>query len=110
MQIKLKRLQARMAAYQAAVVTARQAGMTWTEIGERLGMPGEAARKAFVRAQAAMQSGKLIPMEQAPLPDPPDLPPTPTIAGKSEATKTGAGQGQSTKEFLASLEQIGGKK
>ncbi len=71
MQIKLKRLQAHMACHQVAVAAARQAGMTWTEIGERMGMPGEAARRAFARAQAAMRAGRLVPMEQVPLPDPP---------------------------------------
>jgi hypothetical protein len=65
---------ARMACHQEAVVMARQAGMTWAEIGERMGVPGESARKAHVRALAAMQSGKLVPLEQVPLPDPPMTP------------------------------------
>ena len=66
----MKRLMARMACYQEAIVAARQAGMTWMEIGDRVGMPGEAARKAFARAVAAMQAGRLVPREQLPLPDP----------------------------------------
>ena len=105
MQIKLKRLQARAARHLEAVAAARQAGMTWAEIGERLEMPGEAARKAFARAKAAMQSGRLTPLEQAPLP--PVIPPS---TGKGDATKTEAGKWQSNKDFLASLPQIGGNK
>ncbi len=68
--MQMKRLMARMACYQEAVAAARQAGMTWMEIGDRVGMPGEAARKAFARAVAAMQAGRLVPREQLPLPDP----------------------------------------
>jgi hypothetical protein len=68
--MQMKRLMARLACYQQAIVAARQAGMTWMEIGDRMGVPGEAARKAFARATAAMQTGRLVPLEQAPLPDP----------------------------------------
>ncbi|AWP24540.1 hypothetical protein C4901_15395 [Acidiferrobacter sp. SPIII_3] len=71
MDLKPKRLMARMARHQEAVIAARLAGLSWNEIGERLGASGAATRKAFVRAQAAMQSGKLVPLEQTPLPDPP---------------------------------------
>jgi hypothetical protein len=85
MQIKLKRLQARAARHLEAVAAARQAGMTWAEIGERLEMPGEAARKAFARAKAAMQSGRLTPLEQAPLPEPPDPPPSVTQSPRAAA-------------------------
>ena len=73
--MSLKRLMARVACHQKAIGIARQAGMTWAEIGERLEMPGESARKAFSRATAAMQSGQLVPAEQAPLPDLPNQPP-----------------------------------
>jgi hypothetical protein len=66
----LKRLMARMACHQEAVAAARLAGETWMEIGSRLGIGGEAARKAYSRAQAAVQAGRLVPREQLPLPDP----------------------------------------
>ena len=69
--MQMKRLMARMACYQEAVAAARQAGMTWMEIGDRMGVPGEAARKAFARAVAAMQAGRLVPLEQTPLPPDP---------------------------------------
>ena len=92
MQIKqLKRLQARAACHQEAIAAGRRAGMTWTEVGERLGMPGEAARKAFARATAAMQAGRLIPLEQAPLPEPPDAPPviqSPTVRRETPISPT----------------------
>jgi hypothetical protein len=65
----LKRLMARMACHQEAVTAARSAGETWMEIGARLGIGGEAARKAYSRAQAAVQAGRLVPREQLPLPD-----------------------------------------
>ena len=68
--MQMRRLMARMACHQAAIVAARQAGMTWAEIGERIGVPGEAARKAHARAQAAIQAGRLKPLEQTPLPEP----------------------------------------
>jgi hypothetical protein len=68
MDLKPKRLMARMARHQEAVIAARLAGLSWSEIGDRLGASGAATRKAHVRALAAMQSGKLVPMEQAPLP------------------------------------------
>ena len=81
--MSLKRLMARVACHQKAIGIARQAGMTWAEIGERLEMPGESARKAFSRATAAMQSGQLVPAEQAPLPDLPNQPP---IADRARIT------------------------
>ena len=68
--MQMKRLMARMACHRGAVIAARLAGETWTEIGSRLGIPGEAARKAFTRAQAAVRAGRLVPREQFPLPDP----------------------------------------
>ena len=68
--MQMRRLMARMACHQAAIVAARQAGMTWAEIGERMGVPGEATRKAFSRAMAAIQAGRLTPLEQTPLPEP----------------------------------------
>lgn len=69
--MRLRRLMARAAEHRDAITAARMAGWTWTEIGERLGVSGEAMRRAHARAQAAMQSGKLVPLEQTPLPDPP---------------------------------------
>ena len=71
MDLKPKRLMARMACHQQAVIAARLAGLSWGEIGARLGASGAATRKAYIRALAAMQSGKLVPLEQTPLPDPP---------------------------------------
>ena len=68
---KPKRLMARMARHQESVIAARLAGFSWNEIGERVGASGAATRKAHIRALAAMRSGKLVPMEQAPLPDSP---------------------------------------
>ena len=69
--MQMKRLMARMACHRKAIALARQAGMTWAEIGDRVGVPGEAARKAFARATAAMQTGRLVPLEQTPLPPDP---------------------------------------
>lgn len=80
--MQMKRLMARMACHREAVITARLAGETWTEIGRRLGIPGEAARKAFARATAAMQTGRLVPLEQAPLPDPQATATVRTVAAK----------------------------
>ena len=68
--MQMKRLIARLACYQEAVSAARLAGETWMEIGNRLGIPGEAARRAYARAQAAVRAGHLVPREQLPLPDP----------------------------------------
>lgn len=116
MQTKPKRLMARVACHQEAIAIARRAGFTWKEIGERLGASGAATRKAFSRAQAAMQAGRLVPMEQAPLPEPPDPPAAPQPyrpapqTPKTPISPTTHGAGQSNKDFLASLEQIGGKR
>ena len=70
MDLKPKRLVARMAQHHEAVIAARLAGLSWSEIGDRLGASGAATRKAHVRALAAMRAGKLVPLEQMPLPDP----------------------------------------
>lgn len=67
--MSLKRLMARVATHRDAITKARMAGITWGEIGDRLGVSSAAARKAHVRALAAMQSGRLVPREQLPLPD-----------------------------------------
>lgn len=68
--MSLRRLMARAAGHRDAITAARMAGWTWTEIGERLGVSGEAMRRAYSRAQAAMQVGRLVPLEQTPLPEP----------------------------------------
>ncbi|UEO00462.1 hypothetical protein A9R16_003410 [Acidiferrobacter thiooxydans] len=88
MDLKPKRLMARMARHQEAVIAARLAGLSWSEIGDRLGASGAATRKAHVRALAAMQSGKLVPLEQVPLPDPPmtQATPSPVVITQEVAT------------------------
>ena len=75
--MRLRRLTARVAEHRDAIAAARLAGWTWTEIGERIGVSGEAARRAHARALAAMQSGKLVPLEQTPLPELPEPIPAP---------------------------------
>ena len=65
----MKRLLARVAACRAAIEAARLAGATWAEIGERLGATGGATRKAYLRSQIEMQAGRLVPIEQSPLPE-----------------------------------------
>jgi hypothetical protein len=111
MDLKPKRLVARMAHHHEAVIAARRAGLSWSEIGDLFGASGAATRKAHVRALAAMRAGKLVPLEQMPLPLPKSLGPSPaTPAISSSAGKTGTERGQSNKDFLASLEHIGGKK
>lgn len=67
--MSLKRLMVRVATHRDAITKARMAGITWGEIGDRLGVSGAATRKAHARALAAMQSGRLVPREQLPLPD-----------------------------------------
>lgn len=67
--MSLKRLMARIAAHRDAITRARLAGLSWSEIGERMGAGGESMRKAYARAQMAMDSGRLLPLEQLPLPD-----------------------------------------
>lgn len=64
-----QRLMARAAEYRDAIDAARLAGMTWTEIGERLGVSGAAMRKACARARASMEAGRLVPMQKVPLPE-----------------------------------------
>ena len=87
MDLKPKRLMARVACHQEAVIAARLAGLSWSEIGERLGASGAATRKAYARAQAAMRSGKLVPLEQTPLPDPPvTQATTPVVIAQEVAT------------------------
>lgn len=119
----MKRLDARAAQHASAITAARAGGMTWAEIGARLGgISGRAARRAFARAQVAAGAGRLVTAEQAPLPD---LPPAQMAApearsgtgaaqpaaqrAKPAAPATGSNR-QTTKEFLATLEQIGGNK
>ena len=88
--MNLKRLTARVAGYMDSITAARRAGMTWAEIGDRVGVPGEAARKAFARARAAVHAGRLVPLEQAPLPDPQATATVRTISAKPYAAGSGA--------------------
>ena len=78
--MRLRRLTARVAEHRDAIAAARLAGWTWTEIGERIGVSGEAARRAHARALAAMQVGRLVPLEQIPLPEPASATPAPPAA------------------------------
>ena len=72
--MNLKRLMARAATHMDAITRARLAGLSWNEIGARLEVSGEAMRKAHARAQVAMDSGRLVPREQLPLPDQDSIP------------------------------------
>ena len=69
--MRLKRLIARHA---DAISRARRAGLTWDEIGARLGVSGETIRKAYARTRPAMFSGRLVPEDRLPLPDFPSNP------------------------------------
>jgi len=63
-----KRMTARVAAYHDAIKSARAEGLTWNEIGSLIGIEsGIKLRRAFVRATAGIESGRLAP-RQLPLP------------------------------------------
>lgn len=63
-----KRMTARVAAYSDAIKEARAEGLTWNEIGSLIGIEnGIKLRRAFVRATAGIESGRLAP-RQLPLP------------------------------------------
>lgn len=67
--MNLKRLTARVAGYMDSITAARRAGMTWGELATLFCAPsGEALRKAFARARQGIQEGRLVPIEQLPLP------------------------------------------
>ena len=63
-----KRMTSRVAAYSDAIKEARAEGLTWNEIGSLIGIDsGIKLRRAFVRATAGIESGRLAP-RQFPLP------------------------------------------
>lgn len=56
------RLTARIAPYRDAIAAARQAGLTWPDIGKVLGVPPDPLRRAYLH-------GKKYLAEQRPLPE-----------------------------------------
>ncbi len=59
-----KRMTARVAAYSDAIKSARAEGLTWNEIGSLIGIEsGIKLRRAFVRATAGIESGRLAPRQ-----------------------------------------------
>lgn len=82
-----KRMTARVAAYSDAIKEARAEGLTWNEIGSLIGIEsGIKLRRAFVRATAGIESGRLAP-RQFPLPVLQSVPSdeSPIISGTSKA-------------------------
>ena len=73
----LKRLTARVAGHIEAIEVAKKAGMTWDELAALFKAPSaEALRKAVARARQGMVKGRLVPIEQLPLPTSSPLPVT----------------------------------
>ena len=123
--MKMK-LIARVAAHVDAIEAARGAGSGWDEIAARLGAKNsEVARKTYANAKALIEAGKLKPIEQRPLPEPPaqaqQAPketkqdtqeakdPTPQ-ATQPERVKPGEPIPRASgRQFFNSLPQIGGK-
>ena len=94
------RLTARVAPFRDAIRAARKAGWTWGDVARALGL-----NVSPDRIRAAVKFSTRYEIEQIPLPLPE---PEPTPAPK--ATAQPARPGQSNKDFLASLKQIGGEK
>lgn len=67
------RLTARIAPYRDAIAAARQAGLTWPDVGKVLGVPPDPLRRAYLH-------GKKYLVEQQPLPEERPKAQTPTIA------------------------------
>ncbi len=67
----LKRLTARVARHMDAIMAAKGAGMTWGEVAALFNAPSaEAMRKAFARARGGIETGRIVPIGQMPLPIP----------------------------------------
>lgn len=92
------RLTARIAPYLDAIREARSAGLTWKDVSRLLGTDNHDQLRWAVKTCKYQ-------VKQLPLPEPPPkaLPPPATTAQPGTTR-------QNTKEFLASLEQIGGNK
>ena len=108
------RLTPRIARHVDAIAIARLAGVTWQQIATLFGTTADTLRLAYARARAGLASGRYV-VQQMPLPEPPAVSrDTPADAPARQEAKSGAAAStqhrQSTKEFLASLEQIGGNK
>jgi hypothetical protein len=92
------RLTARIAPYRDAIAAARQAGLTWPDVGKVLGVPPDPLRRAYLH-------GKKYLAEQQPLPDtkeqqpktPQQAPPNPPV-------------GPAGKKFFDSITKVGGNK
>ena len=88
MDLKLRRLTARVAAHMDAIAAARRAGATWGDLAELFGAPsGEALRKADSRARQGIREGRLAPIERLPLPPAPA--PKPSAAAPGIAADAG---------------------
>ncbi len=76
----LKRLTARVAGHIEAIEAAKKAGMTWGEMAPLFNASSaEAIRKAFARAQRGIEAGRIVPIEQLPLPSGDRKPPAPAL-------------------------------
>ena len=107
------RLTVKCAWHARAIEKAREAGLTWREIAATFGTSASALRMAYARAKAGIEAGKYKVTEQMPLPaTTASRAPEPPVAAKPEQAPAPApmSRRQSTKEFLATLEQIGGNK
>ena len=70
-----RKLTARVAVYLDSIASARRRGITWAELAAVLGAAsGPALRAAARRARIAIESGRIVPGEQLPLPEPPTAP------------------------------------
>lgn len=103
-----RRISARVARHVPAITDARARGVGWAQIAALVGpevgidvtdlaVAAKRVQQAFTRAVRQIEKGKL---RAGPLPA------TPPVPGTAASTQ----RRQSTKDFLASLEQIGGNK
>ena len=111
-----RRISARIARHVPAIADARARGVGWAQIaavvGPEVGIDvsdlaaaAKRMQQAFTRAVRQIEKGKL---RSGPLPVVQQMPEpaTPPVPGTAASTQ----RRQSTKDFLASLEQIGGNK
>lgn len=99
------RLTAKVAPYREAILEARSLGLTWVDLCAVLGI-----EPAPDRLRNAVKLSVRYKAEQIPLPEPEPVPVAAPKATAQPAAPTASRHGQSTKDFLASLKQIGGEK
>ncbi len=57
------RLTARISPYRDAIAAARQAGLTWPDIGKLLGVPPDPLRRAYLHGKKYMAEQQPLPKE-----------------------------------------------